>query len=134
MVDPAPHQPNLANHTLPTEQSIPTPALPETQDPRVEDDNSEPDIIQPTSPITSYPEPCRSTRTTAVRTRYGFIAGEGEDTNDNPTYEQAMASPAKARWQAAMDDKWNSFCHHNVGTLVEPPADANILGGMWVLS
>lgn len=33
-----------------------------------------------------------------------------------------------------MDEEWSSFFHHNVGTLVDPPEDANILGGMWVLS
>lgn len=45
-----------------------------------------------------------------------------------------MAGPDRAHWSAAMTAKWESFCQHNVGTLVDPPADAKVLGGMWVLS
>lgn len=86
-----------------------------------------------TPPLTENP-PRRSSRTTTAPTRYGFVASVGEDTNNNPAYEDAMKGPDRDRWKAAMDDELDSFCHHNVGTLVEPPSDANILGGMWVLS
>lgn len=45
-----------------------------------------------------------------------------------------MASPDKAAWQKAMQDKYDSLNQHSVGTLVDPPPDANVLGGMWIFS
>lgn len=56
----------------------------------------------------------------------------GDD--DNPTFEKAMQSPDKELWRQAMDAEFEAFTQHNVGTLVDKPDDANILGGMWVFS
>lgn len=45
-----------------------------------------------------------------------------------------MASPDKAAWQKAIQDEFYSLNQHSVDTLVDPPPDANILGGMWVFN
>lgn len=45
-----------------------------------------------------------------------------------------MSGPDKELWRRAMEAEFQSFQEHNVGTLVEQPEDANILGGMWVFS
>lgn len=33
-----------------------------------------------------------------------------------------------------MDNKFEAFTHHNVGTLVDKPEGANLWGGMWIFS
>lgn len=78
-------------------------------------------------------QPRRSSRTTIPPTRYGFSASTTHDTN-HPTYTQAMASPDKAAWLTAMQEEFEAFKKHSVGTLVDAPAGANILGGMWVFN
>lgn len=45
-----------------------------------------------------------------------------------------MSGPDKELWLRAMEEEFQSFQQHNVGTLVEQPENANILGGMWVFS
>lgn len=80
-------------------------------------------------------EPLRSTRTHAQPQRYGFvICDTSADENNNPSYEQAMSGPDRELWRRAMEAEFESFQQHNVGTLVEQPNNANILGGMWVFS
>lgn len=77
----------------------------------------------------------RSTRLTAPPERYGFISQtHAADENDNPTYEVAMSGPDKLLWKKAMDEEFEAFTTHNVGTLVNAPPDANVLGGMWIFS
>lgn len=104
------------------------------QEVSVTDDTDMQPVLEP--PDTTPPEPARrSTRAIREPTRYCFIAEvDGEDSDGNPSYEKAMAGPDQARWLKAMESEWESFCVHNVDTLVEPPKDANIWGGMWVLS
>lgn len=116
-------------------------SLPDTQD------SSDPHILESTitaSSIDSEPAepeaidlPSNSLRRTARQTappqRYGFATSTPHDT-DHPTFAQAMASPDKAAWLKAMQDKFDSLNQHSVGTLVDPPPDANILGGMWIFS
>lgn len=75
----------------------------------------------------------RSSRVTAPPTRYGFATSTPQD-SDHPTYTQAMASPDKAAWLVAMQEEFDAFTHHSVGTLVDPPPGANILGGMWIFT
>lgn len=94
---------------------------------------SSPDQTLLTSP-SAADQPRRSLRSTTVPTRYGFTASVSENADENPTYEEAISGPDRTKWMEAMNNKWQSFCHHSVGTLVNPPEDANILGGMWVLS
>lgn len=79
------------------------------------------------------PEAQRSTRITTQPTRHGYSATT-LDPSDNPTYKQAFAGPDRVNWEVTMKKEWDSFCPHNVGILVDPPEDANIMGGMWVLS
>lgn len=45
-----------------------------------------------------------------------------------------MKGPDQALWKKAMDVEFDAFTQHNVGTLVEKPSGANILGGMWIFS
>lgn len=86
-------------------------------------------------PEPDIPAPRRSTRTQQQPVRYGFTAtASSNDGEDNPTYEKAMNGPDKELWLRAMEEEFNSFQEHNVGTLVERPEGANILGGMWVFS
>lgn len=57
---------------------------------------------------------------------------DGPD-HDNPTYSQAMKGPNRECLLQAMTREFTSLQAHDVGTLVEPPPDANILPGMWRL-
>lgn len=45
-----------------------------------------------------------------------------------------MNSPDKAAWLTAMQEEFEAFKKHSVGTLVDAPPDANVLGGMWVFT
>lgn len=45
-----------------------------------------------------------------------------------------MKGPDKQAWQAARSDEFEFLLQHNVGTLVVPPADENVLGGIWFVS
>lgn len=45
-----------------------------------------------------------------------------------------MNSPDKAAWLTAMHEEFEAFKRHSVGTLVDAPAGANVLGGMWVFN
>lgn len=45
-----------------------------------------------------------------------------------------MNVPDKQAWLAAMTEEFDSLLQHNIGTLVEPPPNANLLGGMWVFA
>lgn len=57
---------------------------------------------------------------------------DGPD-NDEPSYTQAMKSLNRSHWIDAMSKEFTSLQSHDVGTLVEPPEDANIIPGMWRL-
>lgn len=106
-----------------------------------------PDMINCISPTSTRPEqhpeestaeeptinPRRTNRKTAPPQRYGFSTTVTAD-SDHPTFTQAMASPYRAAWQKAMQDEFDSLNQHSVGTLIDPPPGANILGGMWVFS
>lgn len=45
-----------------------------------------------------------------------------------------MNGPERGSWKQACKDEFESLLQHNVGTLIDPPAGANILGGMWRLA
>lgn len=75
----------------------------------------------------------RSPRSTSVPDRYYFSATTGAD-SDHPTFAQAMAGPDQLAWRKAMEEEFESLLQHNVGTLVDPPEGANILGGMWAFN
>lgn len=53
--------------------------------------------------------------------------------HDEPSYSKAMKGPNRADWLSAMSEEFTSLQLHDVGKLVEPPPDANILPGMWRL-
>lgn len=91
-----------------------------------------PPTAEPPVPPNPDPPPLRrSTRQAVKPKRYGYVTQiGGEESNDNPTYKEAIEGAHQLHWKAAMDAEWESFCHHNVGTLVEPPLDANVLEGM----
>lgn len=95
---------------------------------------SSPDPISEDA-LTPDPPIRRSTRESIAPVRYGFISRDvpvGD--NDNPTYEAAMNGPDKMLWKKAMEAEFEAFTEHNVGTLVDKPPDANVLGGMWIFS
>lgn len=97
-----------------------------------QDDTSDEILETVTSPD---PPVRRSTRESIAPIRYGFISKDlPTDECDNPTYEAAMNGPDRALWKRAMDEEFNAFTDHNVGTLVDKPDDANVLGGMWIFS
>ena len=75
----------------------------------------------------------RSSRVSKSPDRCGFSATTRQDPN-HPTFTQAMAGPDKAAWIKAMGEEFDSLLHHEVGTLVDPPPNSNILGGMWVFN
>lgn len=45
-----------------------------------------------------------------------------------------MNGPDRELWKAAMDAEFEAFTQHNVGTLVDEPKGANVLGVMWIFS
>lgn len=80
-------------------------------------------------------DPCRSDRTRLQPSRYGFTTSDSSSPEHNhPTHAQAIKGPDSAAWKHACREEFESLLQHNVGTLVDPPAGANILGGMWRLS
>lgn len=91
-------------------------------------------IVNQQSDVLDSPEPIRRTsRITTPPVRYGFATSTHTD-SDHPTYTQAMASPDKAAWLVAMQEEFNAFKLHSVGTLVEAPPGANLLGGMLIFT
>lgn len=98
-------------------------------------------ISDPTIEHTSLPDPHtpisdpprRSTRATVPPVWYGLSALTSH-TSNHPTYSQAMASPDKVAWLTAMQEEFEALKRHSVGTLVDAPTGANVLGGMWVLT
>lgn len=77
----------------------------------------------------------RSDRTRTQPTRYGLTTSDASSPeHDHPPHAQAMKGPDSAAWKHACKEEFESLLQHNVGTLVDPPAGANILGGMWRLS
>ena len=92
--------------------------------------NTEP---TPSPEVEPAPQIRRSTRATAVPDRYGFSATLGRDP-DHPTFAQATNGPDKKAWVTAMKDEFDSLTAHGVGTLVDPPPGANVLGGMWIFN
>lgn len=96
--------------------------------------NSPPDPSSELTPkVADQPVLRRSTRSTVVPDWYGFSATTGTDSN-HPTYAQAMAGPDRLAWRKAMEEEFALLLQHDVGTLVDPPAGANIVGGMWVFN
>lgn len=89
----------------------------------------------PTTAATAAPDARRSERTRAPVVRYGFSAiDHSSPEHDHPTYNQAMKGPESAAWKQACQEEFDSLLQHNVGTLIDAPPDANILGGMWRLT
>lgn len=77
----------------------------------------------------------RSTRTTVIPDRYGFSeSAHSAVDHDHPTYDSALNGSDAACWRAAMTEEFDSLIQHSVGELVEPPPDANVIGGMWIFS
>lgn len=103
----------------------------------IQDDStyqSFPDPI-PTDALTPDPPIRRSTRESMAPIRYGFISRDAPmDDNNNPTYEAAMNGPDRLLGKKAMEAEFEAFTEHNVGTLVDKPPNANVLGGMWIFS
>lgn len=123
--------------------SSPTPAASQSSNHPVEPDvtpeiNSTPEPASntpPASPIEQLPR--LSGRMTSAPIRYGHDSSQTAlvtRDHDHPTYTMAMNGPDKQAWMTAMQGEFDSLIQHSVGTLVDPPSNANILGGMWVFS
>lgn len=111
-------------------EGLPTPIPDDEVTPIAPSKPQPPVLVPPTAPV----DPIRkSGRVTQVPDRYGFSATLGRDP-DHPTFQQAMASPDRKAWESAMKDEFDSLTEHNVGTLVDPPSGANIIGGMWIFN
>lgn len=119
---PDPNQNNTHDHPI---------TLPDTEgtNPDAQDDF---DIEPQECPInTSEDEPRRSTRPRITPSRYGFTATDiSSQEHDHPTYNQALQGPEAAAWRRACREEFELLLQHNVGSLVEAPAGANVLGGM----
>ncbi|KAG0152390.1 hypothetical protein CROQUDRAFT_85470 [Cronartium quercuum f. sp. fusiforme G11] len=86
-------------------------------------------IKQTENSLEHQPPPCRSMRMHTEPERYSFIAHKDlNDENDNPSFTVVMRGANKMQWRKAMQDEFDSFTEHNVGTLVDPPPDTNIYG------
>lgn len=82
--------------------------------------------------------PVRSTRGIPPK-RYGdyeydySLHSHGQIAFDEPlSYEDAMASPFRVKWQAAMQAEYESLLHNGVWILVERPLDKNVVKCKWV--
>lgn len=76
-----------------------------------------------------------SERTQTPIVQYGFSATDhASPEHDHPTHSRAMKGPERAAWKQACQEELDSLLQHNVGSLVDAPPNANILGGMWWLS
>lgn len=121
--------PNTHNSTEP---ATPPPPTPEPEALSSSHDGSTVTMIPPTPP--APPAPRRSTREVTQTRFYGHNTALSATDHNHPTYHNAMKGPDKQAWMAAMSEEFDSLLQHNVGTLVDPPADVNILGGMWVFA
>lgn len=119
-------QVTLDDASLPPVEALPSPAVSLPHD-------SPDTVIHDHLPELSSPPLRRSSRNVSVPDRYGFSATTGTD-SDHPTYAQAMGGPDHLAWRKAMQEEFDSLLQHDVGTLVDPPEGANILGGMWVFN
>lgn len=140
LTDPeATHNTNTPDFTIDTytphtdHLMIPEPHTEDSTDLTVEHHILVPPIISSSSTDAQTTIPRRTSRKTTQPHRYGFKTTLITD-SDHPSFAQAMASPDKAAWQKAMQDEYDSLNQHSVGTLVDPPPDANVLGGMWIFS
>lgn len=95
--------------------------------------NKGPSPVPPPTPPTAPLQPTCAVQQPA---RYGNLKTYAAVTKrahnpDNPTYAQAMSSPERDQWRAAMQVEFDSLVSHSVGRLVPRPKSANVLGGMW---
>lgn len=123
------NSPTSVNATSPDATFTQTPIINASDNPSP---TPEPVTLTPPDPDPS-PSLRRSSRSTAVPDRYGFSATTGQDP-DHPTFSQAMSGPDRKAWEKAMRDKFDSLVEHRVGTLVDPPPNANVIGGMWIFN
>lgn len=70
--------------------------------------------------------------TTERSTEPILLTDDGTD-NDSPSFSKVMKGPHRDAWLQAMSREFSSLQDHDVGTLVKPPENANILPGMWRL-
>ena len=81
------------------------------------------------------PANTRPRREIRVPTRYGLAyshAAEAIYPDEPGSYREAMASPEKEKWQAAMQDELNSLNDNSTWTLVDRPKDRKVITGRWV--
>ena len=81
------------------------------------------------------PASTRPRREIRVPTRYGLAyshAAEATYPGEHDSYSEAMASPEKKTWQAAMQDELNSLKDNSTWTLVDRPKDRKVITGRWV--
>lgn len=125
----SPTAPSIIHDTLPDPEVVDAPDIAEVFE--------SPPVAEPEPPIIHAPEPPppvrRSSQSTTVPDHYGFNATSGADP-DHPTFSQAMAGPDRKAWESAMRDEFDSLVEHSVGTLVDPPPNANIIGGCGYLT
>ena len=79
------------------------------------------------------PAPRRSERARFRPNYYAegaFVSADGTD--DPQSYQEAMASPNKSKWEEAMKAEMRSFEHDDVWELVELPKDGKAVGSKWV--
>lgn len=135
LLQPSPNTPDLPASTTPQYLSI-NPAAPHQfpSPPPIAISNTE-EPFEASDLTTPIVEPVvrRSPRVPTPVTKYGFAASTSHD-SDHPTYSQAMSSPDKSAWLQAMQEEFDLINQHSVSTLVNPPPDANVIGGMWVFN
>ena len=59
-----------------------------------------------------------------------FIAADGIE--EPTSYQEAVASPNKSKWEEAMQAEMGSLQHNDVWELVELPEDCKVVGSKWV--
>lgn len=83
--------------------------------------------------VDTQPVPRRSERVRHRPDYYAegaFITAVGEE--EPTSYQEAVASPNKSKWEEAMQAEMRSLERNNVWELVELPEDRKVVGSKWV--
>jgi hypothetical protein len=63
---------------------------------------------------------------------YAYSAAEQIMMDDPTSYEQAMRSPQAVEWKRAMQEEYDALMSAGTWSLVDLPAGANLINGLWV--
>ena len=91
------------------------------------------DVDKAADGVTDQPAVRRSARARVRPEYYTEHITVSEESSEEPcSFEEAVTSPCKVKWEKAMEEEIKSLDDNNVWELVEPPAGRKIVGSKWV--